>query len=123
MLKLPRPPSTNSLYFNRARGRTKTKAYNAWIAEASVAIYRQKPPPLTGVVSVTIRVEKKGKAKEDIDNRIKAVLDVLVKMHVINDDRMVWRVTAEWADVEGCEVEVAGFNTSPISIQENDDGK
>ena len=46
-----------------------------------------------------------GPRKGDIDNRIKAVLDLLSR-HVIDDDRDVVSVTAAWGDVDGCRVEV-----------------
>jgi crossover junction endodeoxyribonuclease RusA len=109
MILLPRPPSTNSLYFNRKGGRTKTPAYAAWCEEAGWMLKTQRPEPVEGKVEVEIRVEKRGKVKEDIDNRIKAVLDALVSAGVIGDDRAVWRVTAEWADIKDCQVEVIPY--------------
>ena len=109
MITLPRPPSTNSLYKNLRKGRAKTVAYQTWIVAGQIAIYQQKPPMFRERVAVTIRVEKRGKVKEDIDNRIKSVLDLLVTCHVIGDDRLVWRVTAEWADIKECEVEVTSY--------------
>lgn len=112
MIKIPRPPSTNSLYFNRKRGRTKTKKYTQWIIDASYEVAKQKPEQVNEKCAVSIRVEKRGKVKEDIDNRIKATLDLLVATEVITDDRLVWRVTAEWADIKDCEVTVEPWKES-----------
>ena len=92
------------------KGRAKTKAYQDWITVAGYSINKQRPEPIHERCAVTIRVEKRGNRKEDIDNRIKAVLDVLVKNHIISDDRLVWRVSAEWADdIKDCEVEVTPY--------------
>ena len=110
MIRLAKPPSTNSLYRNRRGGRAKTKVYSAWLEAASWQVKVQKPKRVEGKCAVTIRVEKRGRVKEDIDNRIKSVLDLLVATDVIEDDRNVWRVTAEWADVSGCEVEVKPYD-------------
>lgn len=106
-ITLPRPPSTNGLYKNIARGRARTKAYDKWIREAGQQIILQNPAPVTGPVRLFLSVEKRGKVREDIDNRIKACADLLVKHEIIDDDRNVQSVWAEWShDVEGCRVTI-----------------
>jgi crossover junction endodeoxyribonuclease RusA len=96
-LQLPMPPSTNALFANiPGRGRVKSAAYKRWITEAGWMLRVQRIAPITGRVRVTIRVQQTAKRKADIDNRIKAVLDLLVKNRVIEDDRHVEAVTAQW---------------------------
>lgn len=104
MITIPRPPSTNNLYRNIGRRRARSKAYDKWIAHAGRILALQRPEHVPGPVSIEIKVEKRGKAREDIDNRIKAAVDLLVKHNVIDDDRNVQKVSAEWADVDGCEI-------------------
>jgi Holliday junction resolvase RusA-like endonuclease len=93
---LPMPPSTNRLTFNRAgRGRTKTEHYDRFIAESLVAIVGQKVHHIPGRVVALIAVERMH-ATADIDNRIKAIFDAIVKAGVIEDDRMITAFAATW---------------------------
>ena len=74
-------------------------------------IITQNVPPVTVyfaqpvAISIYIKCPRKN---ADIDNRIKPVVDFLVFAGVIEDDKSehVRRVSAEWADVEGCVVRV-----------------
>lgn len=89
---LPMPPSTNALFKNLAgKGRVKTRTYGDWQMMARVAIKRQKVPALSGRILVAIGLELSNDAA-DVDNRIKAVLDILGAKHgvgVIEDDKFV----------------------------------
>jgi len=88
MLTLPVPPSTNNLFVNvRGRGRRKSDEYRAWLHEAGLKLNLQRPQPVSGPVHVTIRIPDI--ARGDLDNRIKASLDLLVKHRLIEDDSMV----------------------------------
>ena len=110
MITLPRPPTLNTMYRNVPRvGRVKTKKYKSWISDALRDLKFHGYEPCTTKCAVTIRIGKHGKVKEDIDNRIKAVLDILVAAGVIEDDRLVWSVSAtwmDWKDWNRCEVEI-----------------
>lgn len=88
-LKLPIPPSTNHLYANvPGRGRVKTKAYRAWIAEARLQNLRaRKPPMLDGTIEVNIFVPVN--RRRDIDNYGKPLLDFLQHMGVIKNDNRI----------------------------------
>lgn len=87
VLRLPVPPSTNNLYFNRARGRSRTKQYRDWLSNADQWFYAQKANKfeyITGPCEVKIRLPK---IRGDISNRIKAVEDYLVSRCLTGDDK------------------------------------
>lgn len=86
---LPLPPSVNSLFANVAgRGRIRTTAYKSWAHSAHYSIIAQAPqsrlvaPPY----SVDIVIDTKTRRRFDLDNRLKAVFDILVTAGVMSDD-------------------------------------
>ncbi len=85
-LVIPMPPSTNALYFNLpfGRGRGKTRAYRTYQRNAGLLINSQHPEHFKGEVAITISLPAKN--RKDPDNTAKAILDVLVKCAVIEDD-------------------------------------
>lgn len=86
---MPTPPSVNTLYKNvRGKGRVKTSEYFDFIAMGMNAIKQQNIPSVTGYVLMVIGVELASKTA-DIDNRLKAMLDTIVKAGVIEDDRFI----------------------------------
>ena len=96
-LTIPAPPSVNKLFKNLpGRGRAKTKDYKSWLAEAGWMVREQMVDAVPGRVVVTISVERDN-LLADIDNRCKAVLDLLVECKVIEDDRWVVGLAACWA--------------------------
>jgi|6_EtaG_2_1085325.scaffolds.fasta_scaffold13314_2 Holliday junction resolvase RusA-like endonuclease len=99
---LPLPPSTNNLFHNSGRGgRRKTKNYRQWIERAGWELARQHPLPVTGSpVGVSIRLRRPNK-QSDLDNRAKAVLDLLVTHRLISDDRDVSELHMYWEPIEG----------------------
>jgi Holliday junction resolvase RusA-like endonuclease len=106
-LTLPWPPSTNSLFTNRRGGRSATPAYKAWQEDAGWTLQAQHPERHAGPVAVTVELRNPTKRKADADNRLKAVLDLLVKHQVIaaDDSTTLRSVTARWVDIgEPCTV-------------------
>lgn len=94
IVHLPKPPSLNNLFFNvRGRGRVITRQYSNWKANAIKELLVQKPKPVHGDVMIDVRV---GPRSGDLDNRLKALFDVLVEGGVIDDDRKVVKLTAQW---------------------------
>lgn len=82
------PPSTNNLFLNLpGRGRVRSGAYKAWERQASAALTFASwdMPARPYVVTIRLNMDHRG----DIDNRTKAVLDLLVKHKVIDGDQWV----------------------------------
>jgi len=112
-IDLPFPPSLNNLFVNvPGRGRVTSKRYASWKRVAQTEILAQRGgmavSRMGGPIDMTITLQRRGR-RMDIDNAAKAVIDVLVSMAVIDDDRNVERLTLQWGDVEGAQVEVIQF--------------
>lgn len=106
-LHLPYPPSVNNLFFNVARGRGRSKAYEDWDTEAGFAIRFAGSPRINGEIEITMTfLEKSG--RHDLDNLPKAILDCLVSMRVIDadDSKTVRKLTLQWGGSEGATVEI-----------------
>lgn len=99
-VRLPVPPSTNSLFVTfKQRGgieRAKTKEYKAWITAAGWALNVQRPQPVKGRVIVNIHVPRNN--RRDLDNHLKALLDLLVGHSLIEDDRKIEHLAISWWD-------------------------
>jgi Holliday junction resolvase RusA-like endonuclease len=116
VFSIPTPPSTNHLFRTAGARRVKTDPYKAWLTEAGWEIRRQRVPLTLGPVAVTLTVQRLTRGgRADIDNRIKAALDLLVKQCVIGDDDQVQEITARWGAVEGCRVEIRQISDGGIS--------
>jgi Holliday junction resolvase RusA-like endonuclease len=101
-LTLPLPPSVNASTRNVAKvGRVKTAAYRNWIAEADASYMEQKRgvKPLTGPYTFHMWVPQN--MRGDVDGRLKAAIDYLVRVELTPDDRHCQKVTVErWHMVE-----------------------
>lgn len=107
---LPFPVSVNNMFLNIAgRGRIKSPKYRAWQSEAGWRLRQQRAVPIRGLVAIEIKAIKPDNRRRDIDNLSKAICDILVVNNVITDDKMIERITAEWArsdDLSGVSVTV-----------------
>ncbi len=93
---MPTPPSTNALYKNvRGKGRVKTRQYDDWLMIATTALRQQKIEPFKGRAVAIMGVERTS-MNADIDNRIKAAWDAIVKAGVIRDDSLITATAVTW---------------------------
>jgi Holliday junction resolvase RusA-like endonuclease len=106
---LPFPPSVNNLFENPTEGgRKPTRQYMDWREVARRQIQLQRPRIAVGPVEVTITLQEPARRCE-VENRIKAVLNLLVETGIIADDHsgVLRRVTAQWGTADGTFVEIA----------------
>lgn len=97
-LTLSWPPSVNNLFLNVAkRGRVPTKEYTAWRKTAGWELKAQRPRKFKAPVEIVVELNPPTRRAFDLDNRNKALLDLLVTHEVIPDDSMkyVRSVTAK----------------------------
>lgn len=84
-INLPAPPSTNQLYTNLpGRGRIKSKMYKSWINAAGWRLNFGPAGKIEGRYRLTVFVNPN---RGDIDNRVKAISDLLVTNGVVLDDK------------------------------------
>ena len=85
---LPMPPSVNAMYRRNPKGygMYKTPEAKMWTAECMRHIRRKNP--LKGKVDVSI--EFYFKRERDIDNSVKAALDLMQQANVIENDSQVY---------------------------------
>ena len=107
---LPIPPSSNMIFRTTKGKRYKTTNYNDWLRDGSIFLLQQKIPTLNiKRANIELYVPKL-RANSDIDNRIKPVLDLLVKCNVILDDRYIDSIYAKWIDKNSdCYVEIKDY--------------
>jgi len=111
-LTLPIPPSVNGLYRNVAgRGRVKTRKYEAWCSAAGWELEIQRAGQIKGPYEAAITLPP---VRGDIDNRAKALLDLLVAHGVTGDDRLCRSLTVKRAGTGSwCLVEVRAVEPLP----------
>lgn len=93
---LPTPPSVNELYKNiKGIGRARTGLYDDMIRRGIAAIRNQKVTPVPGYVVAIFGVERMS-LSADIDNRLKSMLDTIVKAGIVDDDKFVTAIAVSW---------------------------
>jgi crossover junction endodeoxyribonuclease RusA len=130
-IKLPFPPSSNTLFktITTPRGkiiRAPSRAYREWREYARTLIQVTKPPRFAKPVMISLLLVPPDTKARDADNYAKAVLDALSFMSVIPDDnsahirelRIIWdnpddeeprvMVTIELADMTGIKPPLTG---------------
>ena len=109
VIELPMPPTTNNLFAGNGKRRWRSEEYTGWIKEAGYRLNVQRPPRVSGKVTLLLEVEEpKTARRQDVANREKAVVDLLVGHQIIegDDQRFVREITMRWADVAGVRVTV-----------------
>lgn len=93
-LELTLPPSINRAYRNvQGRGRVATDDLKNWKRNAGWEIHLARCGRVTGPYTLSILVPST--MRGDVDNRIKAISDILVAHTVTPDDRMAKRMSVE----------------------------
>lgn len=90
MLDFAPPPSVNALFYSNHR---KTKEYRDWQEYFGWRLAQAKAPSFTGAYVVELVLTRI--VRGDVDNRLKALLDTLVKFNVTPDDRHCVSATAK----------------------------
>jgi crossover junction endodeoxyribonuclease RusA len=104
---LPVPPSVNALWRISGRRMYRSKKYMEWIAACNEHIYAEDVPGIDYPFNIEIIVGRPSKRRMDIDNRSKAVMDVLQHYGVIADDCLANRITMMWSnDISDCQITI-----------------
>jgi Holliday junction resolvase RusA-like endonuclease len=108
-LALPLPPWANTLLTNSAEGRRhKSETYAGWLSEARWRLHAQRPGRVIGTYRMLVEVaRRKDRCRVDIGHYEKALSDLLVAHHIVQDDSLAQEITLRWADVEGVRVTVS----------------
>ena len=86
-VEIPCPPSANALFI-RMRGKTiKTATYDRWISAAGWLMKAARVQSM-GAARCMVEIQAKANNRRDLDNFAKPIMDLLVSMGVIRDDRM-----------------------------------
>jgi crossover junction endodeoxyribonuclease RusA len=94
-LDVPMPPSVNRLW-RHGRGKTyRSAAYVSWLRSAGWELKAQKPPAVEGWCTIRLSAAIPAR-RRDLDNLIKALLNLLVEHRVIEDDADVAAIDARW---------------------------
>ena len=98
MIQLPLPPSTNNLFATVSRKRVKSQAYTRWLSAAGWELKAQNPEPIKGRFHFTMVVYPPDKRRRDLDNLLKAPLDLLKTHGVIEDDSLAQSISVSWSE-------------------------
>jgi len=93
-IALPYPPSAWDLYEGWGKTRRLSRSYAKWREDAGYFIKRPEAA-ISVPFSLHIALRRPNK-RHDIDNRSKAVLDVLQHYGVIKNDNLCERLTMAW---------------------------
>ena len=105
------PPSVNQIWINKLKGRYKSKRGKEFQEMAFYELRKQyKGKLLTGRLRIEIWLYFKTKAKRDIDNYNKAILDSMTGI-IYKDDSLIEELNIKKSI--GC-----GFNKVEIEVEE-----
>lgn len=85
----------------------RSKLYTDWIDNCLEHLDHIEPPFIDYPFAIEIIVGRPSKRRMDIDNRAKAVMDLLQHANIITDDCLAYHITMYWSnDIEGCQVTI-----------------
>lgn len=91
---LPYPPSGWDLYKGWGGKRALSPAYKKWRRDAGYFI-KAPAAPIAVPFSISIALRRQN-TRQDLDNRSKAILDVLQHYGVIKNDNLCERLSMHW---------------------------
>ncbi len=94
MLALPFPPSVWEIYVGWGKSRRHSPTYAKWRADCGYFI-RGRNAIVDEPFSLCVALKRPNK-RMDLDNRAKAILDVLQHYQVIKNDNLCERLTMTW---------------------------
>jgi len=123
-VNLPLPPSVNNLWrsISRKYGKIsviKSSKYKEWLHYAGSELNSQKPTPVCGEYCLEIFLPEN--MKGDIDNRIKAINDLLAQHGLIENDRFNKRLVVDFdknISTSRCKIYVFSKNSDEIDKME-----
>lgn len=106
---LPFPVSTNRLWRGTGKHVRLSDEYKAWKSEANDWYIQQKrgKEPIKGPFTYMIVLDRtRRKSNLDGDNRLKAPLDYLQSVGLIENDSLAEGGGWAWGDIDGCLIKV-----------------
>jgi crossover junction endodeoxyribonuclease RusA len=94
-LSLPFPPSVWDMYVGWGKTRRLSPEYTKWRGDAGVFMRGRNEKPVSTPFCISICLKRPNK-RQDLDNRIKPILDALQFYGIIKNDNLCERVTATW---------------------------
>ena len=105
-LIVPMPPSVNAIWRSKGKHVYRSDRYENWLTEAGWALKRQETPAITGHFTINLRFGPR-RSNADLDNKTKAVLDLLETHKIIKSDSLADEIHLFWDDnVTGCQIEI-----------------
>lgn len=111
---LPYPPSVNKIWVRAYKGMRLSDRYQKWLNDAGLMAKAQRAGRINGAYSLMIHAKRPDRKKRDLDNIIKPISDLLVKIGAIEDDHLCEMLSARWVTSgEGVTVRItpAGVET------------
>jgi len=122
-LNLPIPPSMNEIWKYGNKRVYKSPRYERWIEAAGYILNTQKAgqEPIKGhFQSYVILSEKQRDKRSDLDNRTKALYDLLERHGIIENDKLQDEMWIQWGPEEeapmGCRVYI--WKTGGLNVHE-----
>jgi crossover junction endodeoxyribonuclease RusA len=102
VMDLPYPPSTNRIWRGIGKRVVLSAEYKNWKQQADVAVvangsWRRRAAMPAHFTALILLDRARRTPRTDVDNRIKAVLDLAQRLALIQDDTLCDEVTARWA--------------------------
>jgi hypothetical protein len=109
------PPSVNNLYVTIGRKRCKASSYKTWIKGKMKALLAQRARPVPPPVSLDFTFPNS--MRGDIEGRLKAAIDLLVRAGIIPDDnkKVVRQIAVNFADIDGMRVCIQSIASATTS--------